>query len=50
MKDRLPPIPVEQMTEAQKLAAEELISGPRGGLRGPFVPLLRSPELFRRMQ
>lgn len=46
----MPPLEWEQMTEAQKQAAEELASGPRGGVRGPFVPLLRSPELMRRLQ
>jgi 4-carboxymuconolactone decarboxylase len=38
------------MTEAQKKAADELVSGPRGGVRGPFVPLLRSAELMSRLQ
>ncbi len=49
-QDRLPPIPAERMTEAQRRAAAELSSGPRGGLSGPFVPLLRSPELMSRLQ
>jgi 4-carboxymuconolactone decarboxylase len=38
------------MTPAQKKAAAELAAGPRGGVRGPFVPLLRSPELMDRLQ
>jgi 4-carboxymuconolactone decarboxylase len=46
----LPPSPREQWTVAQQAAAAELISGPRGEVRGPFVPLLRSPELFDRAQ
>src|SRR5580704_460712 len=46
----MPPIPKEQMTEAQKKAADELVAGPRGTLAGPFVPLLRSPELLSRLQ
>jgi 4-carboxymuconolactone decarboxylase len=50
VKDRLPPIPYDQMTDVQRHAAEELTAGPRGSLRGPFVPLLRSPELMRRLQ
>lgn len=51
-QDRMPPIPKEKMTEAQKQALEELTSGPRGavGASGPFVPLLRSPEFMSRMQ
>ena len=47
---RLPKIPPEKMTEAQKQAAAELAEGPRGELRGPFISLLRSPELMRRVQ
>jgi len=38
------------MNEAQRKAAEELIAGPRKGVKGPFIPLLRSPELLARMQ
>ena len=48
--DRLPPIPPDKMTDAQKKTAEELISGPRGALVGPFIPLLRSPEFMSRLQ
>lgn len=48
--DRMPPIPMEKMTEAQKKAAARLIAGPRGVLRGPFVPLMRSPEYMTRLQ
>ncbi len=46
MTDRLPPIPPEQMTPAQRTAAQAIIDGPRGALYGPFVPLIRSPELM----
>ncbi len=49
-QDRMPPIPADKMTEAQKKAAAELAAGPRGGLNGPFVPLLRSPEFMSRLQ
>ncbi len=48
--DRLPPIPEAEQTEAQRAVSTELVSGPRGKLAGPFVPLLRSPELMRRVQ
>jgi 4-carboxymuconolactone decarboxylase len=48
--DRLPPIPEADLTSQQRAAAEELVSGPRGKLAGPFVPLLRSPELMTRVQ
>ena len=50
LPDRMPPIPRERMTEAQRAAADELIAGPRKGVKGPFVPLLRSPELMARLQ
>lgn len=51
-QDRMPPVPKDKMTEAQKKAYEEVTSGPRGagGAEGPFVPLLRSPELMSRLQ
>ena len=49
-QDRMPPIPADKMTEAQKKAAAELAAGPRGAFRGPFVPLVRSPELMSRVQ
>jgi len=49
-QDRMPPIPADKMTEAQKKAAAELAAGPRGAFRGPFVPLVRSPELMSRLQ
>jgi 4-carboxymuconolactone decarboxylase len=48
--DRMPPIPAEKWTEAQKKAAEEITSGPRKELVGPFIPLLRSPEYMSRLQ
>lgn len=49
-EDRLPPLAPGAMTEAQRKAADELAAGPRGGVRGPFIPLLRSPELMNRLQ
>jgi len=48
--DRMPMISVERMTEAQKQAHDEIASGPRGAVYGPFVALLRSPDLMRRVQ
>ncbi len=41
--ERMPEIPPERMTEAQKKAAAELSKGPRGSVRGPFVSIMRSP-------
>ena len=46
MTDRLRPLPPDQWTDAQREAAHEIVNGPRGALYGPFVPLLRSPELM----
>lgn len=46
----MPPLPADKMTDAQRKAAEEMIAGPRKGVKGPFVPLLRSPELMDRLQ
>ncbi len=46
MKDRLGPLAPEQLNDAQKASAQAIIDGPRGAVYGPFVPLLRSPELM----
>jgi 4-carboxymuconolactone decarboxylase len=48
--ERMPPLSAERMNDAQRKAAEEMIAGPRKGVKGPFVPLLRSPELMDRLQ
>jgi 4-carboxymuconolactone decarboxylase len=48
--ERLPPISFEQMTAAQRGAAEALVRGRRGALFGPFVAMLRSPEFLERAQ
>jgi 4-carboxymuconolactone decarboxylase len=50
MTDRLRPIPPAEWTNAQREAAQDIVNGPRGGLYGPFVPLLRSPELMGHAQ
>jgi 4-carboxymuconolactone decarboxylase len=46
----MPPLDRAAMTEAQRKVADELAAGPRGGVKGPFIPLLRSPELMDRLQ
>ena len=48
--ERLPPLDPAALTEAQRRAAAELSAGPRGGIIGPFVALLRSPELMEHAQ
>jgi 4-carboxymuconolactone decarboxylase len=47
-QDRMPEIPPGKMTEAQKKAAEEFVAGRGTPVVGPFVPLLRSPEVMLR--
>jgi 4-carboxymuconolactone decarboxylase len=47
-QDRLPPIPESQQTEAQKQAIAEFTAARKTGISGPFVPLLRSPEVMNR--
>jgi 4-carboxymuconolactone decarboxylase len=49
-RERLPLIPVEQLTPDQKIAVDEMVAGPRGAIIGPFIATLRSPELTRRLQ
>jgi 4-carboxymuconolactone decarboxylase len=46
----MPPIPPAQMTDAQRAAADEITAGRRGGVVGPFIAALRSPECMRRLQ
>ena len=48
--ERMPPMDPESMDDAQKAAAQEMIAGPRGAVKGPFIPMLRSPELMNRLQ
>ena len=43
--DRFKPLTWETMTPEQKAMAENLLSGERGRMTGPFNVLLRSPEM-----
>ena len=47
---RMPPLDREKLSGAQRAAFDELIAGPRKGVKGPFIALLRSPELLARLQ
>jgi 4-carboxymuconolactone decarboxylase len=47
---RFKPLVESEMTDAQRKVYREIASGPRGGVRGPFNALLRSPELADRAQ
>ena len=48
--ERMPELSLDKMTAAQRSVAEAIMSGPRGGMRGPFNTWLRSPELADRLQ
>ncbi len=48
--ERLPLPAQSDWTLEQAAAAAELSAGPRGGVIGPFKPLLYSPELMQRVQ
>jgi 4-carboxymuconolactone decarboxylase len=50
MIERMPPLDAAKMNESQQRAAAALIAGPRKGVFGPFIALLRSPELLDRLQ
>jgi 4-carboxymuconolactone decarboxylase len=47
-QERMPPIPPERMTDAQKKAVEEFRAARNADVGGPFAPLLRSPEVMNR--
>lgn len=47
-QDRMPPIPAERLTEAQRKAVAEFEGVRKAPLSGPFIPLLRSPEVMNR--
>lgn len=48
-RERLPMPAMASMNDAQRAAAQGLIDGPRKGVHGPFLPLLRSPDLLERV-
>jgi 4-carboxymuconolactone decarboxylase len=50
MSARFKPLSPHDMTLDQQRVAQAVASGPRGGLRGPFPALLRSPELADRVR
>lgn len=47
---RFPVLQPEEMTPEQAAVAAQIASGPRGGVRGPFVALLHNPALAERVQ
>lgn len=50
LPDRMPAIPTERMTDAQKKVAADIIAGPRGKVEGPYWPIIRSPGLAESIQ
>lgn len=49
-KARLPEPMSSTLSQPQRRARDEVLSGPRGGFGGPFGVLLRCPELMVRIQ
>jgi len=49
-QERMPQIPVEKMTAEQKKAADQFLAGRGQPVMGPFIPLMRSPEVLIRAQ
>ena len=49
-QDRLPQIPSDRLTPAQREAAAAFEAARMAPVTGPFVPLLRSPELMTRVR
>src|SRR5204862_8171556 len=47
-QDRMPPIPADQLTAAQRRAIDEFKAARSAEISGPFIPLLRSPEVMSR--
>ena len=47
---RFPVIPHDELTADQRAVVDEIASGPRGGVRGPFIALIHNPALTRRVQ
>jgi 4-carboxymuconolactone decarboxylase len=44
----MPPIPADKLTEAQRKAIDEFKAARSADISGPFIPLLRSPEVMTR--
>ena len=47
-QDRMPPIPADKLTAAQRKAAEDFKAARSAEVSGPFWPLMRSPEVMSR--
>ena len=47
---RLPAIDPDKLNPEQRKVYDSIASGPRGGVRGPFLALIHVPELTNRIQ
>ena len=47
---RLPSIDTEKLNPEQRKVYDSIATGPRGGVRGPFLALIHVPELTNRIQ
>ena len=47
---RLPAIDPAKLSADQRKVYDSIASGPRGGVRGPFLALIHVPELTNRIQ
>ncbi|MGF6299686.1 4-carboxymuconolactone decarboxylase [Paraburkholderia sp. WC7.3d] len=50
MTERLPHFDMSAATPEQKAVLDEILSGPRGNLNGPFLGWIHSPELAQHAQ
>ncbi|MDR6495870.1 hypothetical protein J2797_005795 [Paraburkholderia terricola] len=50
MTERLPHFEPSDATPEQKAVLDEILSGPRGNLNGPFLGWIHSPELAQHAQ
>ena len=50
MTERLPRFDAAHATPEQKAVLDEILSGPRGNLNGPFLGWIHSPELAQQAQ
>jgi 4-carboxymuconolactone decarboxylase len=48
--ERFPELRDEELDPEQRRVAAAIVAGPRGGLPGPFMPLLHNPGLADRVQ
>ena len=48
--ERFKTLTMDEMSAEQRTTAQAIVSGPRGGMKGPFKALLSSPDLADRVQ